>query len=358
MLYIKKISLFNFKNYDELNLSFDKDVNCIVGKNGSGKTNLLDAIYYLAFTKSAFNHLDNQLIKKGETSFFVNGTFKYKKREDFISTGLTRGKKKEFLCNKKPYEKLNEHIGKIPLVLVTPYDTDLIREGSETRRKFFDGIISQLDSTYLNHLIQYNQLLKQRNYLLKSYLETRRLDEDLLTVLTEQMIPFAEYIFTARNNFLKDYIPIFKDKYKLLTNESELVSIQSKLSIKSESISDEFKVSLVKDKQNGRSNFGPHRQDYAFLMNEMNVNKFGSQGQQKSFIIALKLAQFQIIESRKKIRPILMLDDMFDRIDQNRINQFIEMISAKEFGQLFITDTHKERIEKAFFKVPFKLHQF
>lgn len=255
------------------------------------------------------------------------------------------------MFNKKPYEKLNEHIGKVPLVMITPYDTDLIREGSEMRRKFFDGIISQLDTSYLNQLIKYNQLLKQRNFILKSYLETRRLDGDLLTVITDQMIPLARYIFEKRDLFLKAYIPIFKEKYKILTNESEKVTVNSKLKVETDKVEEEFELSLVKDKQNGRTNFGPHRQDYAFLMNDMNINKFGSQGQQKSFIIALKLAQFQIIENQKNIKPILMLDDMFDRIDQNRINQFIEMIRSGEFGQLFITDTHQDRIEATFHNV-------
>lgn len=319
---------------------------------------MLDAIYYLAFTKSAFNHLDSQLIKKGEDSFFLNGHFITNKKKSFISAGLKKGSKKEFMCDKKSYDKLNEHIGKIPVVLITPYDTDLIREGSETRRKFFDSIISQLDSKYLTCLIKYNHLLKQRNSILKTYLETRQINDDLLSVITQQMIPLTTYIFKARKTFLNTFITIFKTKYKVLTNQQEKVNVKSKIDLSVDTIQNEFDINISKDKQTGRTNFGPHRQDYTYFMNDMNVNKFGSQGQQKSFIIALKLAQFEIIENQKGIKPILMLDDMFDRIDQNRINQFIEMINSNQFGQIFITDTHHDRIESTFKNIKHSLIEF
>lgn len=353
MFYIEKISLTNFKNYEELSVSFDPGVNCIVGKNGIGKTNLLDAIYILAFTKSAFNSIDSQLIKHETEGYFVNGFFLHSDEKDFISTGLANGRKKEFLRNKKSIGKITEYIGRYPIVLVTPYDTDLIREGGETRRKFFDGLISQIDPKYLESILKYKALLKNRNSLLKQNLKSGKLDVDLLQVLDDQIIPLAAYINKAREELLKRFTKECSSSYLQLTTAKENIEIIYEAETSIKKLKEQLKEALPKDKMLGRTTYGPHKDDFQFIMNNTSVNKFGSQGQQKSFIIALKLAQFKLIEKDKKIKPILMLDDFFDRIDNERIGKFSQMIKDNQFGQIFITDSHPKRLEESLANIKF-----
>lgn len=348
MFYIKKIWLQNFKNYSEFEAVLSPHINAIVGKNGIGKTNFLDAIYYLGFTKSAFNSIDSQLIRTNEPHFILNGHFANKDDSDFISCRLIAGKKKEINKNKKPIKKVADHIGNYPIVMVTPYDTDLIRDSSESRRKFFDGLISQMDSKYLELLLKYKNLVKQRNALLKTHLKTGRLDDELLSVLTEQMIPIATSINKQRAQILKIFTPEFQKIYAQISSGDEQIGINYSPQTSKKEIQLGFKQSEEKDKILGRTNYGPHRDDYEFLMNDISVNKFASQGQQKSFIIALKVAQFNLIENAKKIKPILMLDDFFDRIDHERIDNFVKMLEADSFGQVFITDSHPERVESLF----------
>jgi len=355
VFYIEKISLQNFKNYTEFSSTFDSGVNCIVGKNGIGKTNLLDAIYFLAFTKSAFNSIDNQLIKNDSTHFYVNGFFNINDDKDFISSGLQKGKKKDFLKNKKSIGKLSKFVGSYPIVLITPYDTDLIRETSDARRKFFDGLISQMDSEYLDVLLKYKNLIKNRNVLLKDNLKYGNLDLALLNVLTDQIIPLAQKINTERTNVLIKFKKEFSKVYKDLTTDSEEIEIEFEAETNSEAIQKGFDNVFEKDKILGRTNFGPHKDDFTFLMNRMSVNKFGSQGQQKSFIIALKVVQFNLIKKAKGIKPILMLDDFFDRIDSERIQNFSKMLKNNKFGQVFITDSHPKRVEKVLKDIPLNL---
>ena len=352
MFYIEKISLQNFKNYTEFNSTFDVGLNCIVGKNGIGKTNLLDAIYLLAFTKSAFNSIDNQLIKDDLTHFYVDGFFKINDETDFISSGLEKGKKKAFLKNKKPIGKLSEYVGSYPIVLITPYDTDLIRESSDARRKFFDGLISQMNSGYLDVLLKYKTLIKNRNIVLKDNLKYRNLDLALLNVLTDQIKPLAKIINEERTKVLASFKSEFTKVYKELTTDSEEIEIECTVETEIDKIQEGFDNTFEKDKILGRTSFGPHKDDFNFLMNNMRINKFGSQGQQKSFIIALKIVQFNLIEKAKNIKPILMLDDFFDRIDDERINNFSEMLKNNKFGQVFITDSHPERIKKVLKDIP------
>ena len=346
MFYIEKISLQNFKNYDEFTSNFTNGVNCIIGNNGIGKTNLLDAIYYLAFTKSAFNTVDSQLIRNKEDAFFINGFFNIKYQKNFISAGFTKGKKKEFLKNKKPIGKISNFIGNFPIVLITPYDTDLIRDTSDTRRKFFDGLISIINPEYLEVLLKYKNLLKNRNSLLKNNLKFGNLDTDLLSVITNQMIPLAQLINKSRLEILDDFITEFSSIYNKITSDIEEIAIGFEAKFTTQELKQCFDESLQKDKILGRTNFGPHRDDFEFTMNNMSVNKFGSQGQQKSFIIALKLAQFNIIEQHKGIKPILMLDDFFDRIDNQRLENFASILKQNHFGQVFITDSHPNRVKK------------
>lgn len=352
MFYIEKISLQNFKNYEVFTSNFKSGVNCIVGKNGIGKTNLLDSIYYLAFTKSAFNSIDNQLINNEFDHFYVNGYFKNNDAIDFISSGLIKGKKKEFLRNKKPIGKISSFIGTYPIVLITPYDTDLIRESSDSRRKFFDGLISQMNIDYLEILLKYKNLIKNRNALLKDNLKHGNLDLALLNVITDQIIPLAQKINQSRSEILNDFKLEFSKVYKELTSDSEEIEIEFDVTSKKDEIQLGFEKSFEKDKILGRTNFGPHKDDFIFLMNELSINKFGSQGQQKSFIIALKIVQFNLIEKAKGIKPILMLDDFFDRIDNERIDNFSKMLRENKFGQVFITDSHPERVEKVLGEFP------
>ena len=355
MFYIEKISLQNFKNYDDFSTDFSQNLNCIIGKNGIGKTNLLDAIYFLAFTKSVFNSVDNQLININQNYFYANGFFVKNNEKDFISSGLVKGKKKEFLKNKKTIGKLSEYVGNYPIVLITPYDTDLIRETSEARRKFFDGLISQMNSEYLEILLKYKNLIKNRNVLLKDNLKYGNLDLALLNVIADQIIPLAKKINEERTSILVDFKNEFAKVYQELTSDTEKIEIEYEVDVEKSDIKSGFDNSFEKDKILGRTNYGPHKDDFNFLMNGMSVNKFGSQGQQKSFIIALKIAQFNLIEKAKNIKPILMLDDFFDRIDNERIENFSEMLKDKKFGQVFITDSHPDRIYKYLDKIEYKV---
>lgn len=346
MFYIEKISLTHFKNYEGFQMDFHPKLNCIVGFNGMGKTNLLDAIYYLAFTKSAFHSTDAQLIHHNADAAFVNGTFIHNTSNNFISFGIEKRKKKQFLVNKKPLERISDHIGNLPIVMVSPYDTDLIRDGSESRRKFFDGIISQLSSEYLDALLTYKQLLKHRNSLLKAYIETGRLNKDLLQVITLQMNDPAAIIMKHRGTFLAEFTPLFTHNYEQLTANAERVEVQYHASFSDTDFDAECALHEQKDMRSGRTSAGPHKDDFEFLFNGTSVHKYGSQGQQKSFIIALKLAQYDILHKQKGMKPILMMDDFFDRIDENRITQFSKMIHEERFGQIFITDSHEKRIKE------------
>lgn len=347
-MHLESIELLNFKNYEEIKLRFSPEINCLVGDNGSGKTNLLDAVHYLSLTKSAFNAVDMQNIRHGEDFMVIRGQFLKADKHDTIQCSLQQGQRKTIKHNKKVYDKISEHIGRYPVVLIAPNDTDVIREGSETRRKFFDSILSQLDQQYLQWLLQYNHVLKQRNSLLKQFSERNSLDRDLLEPYNLKLIELGKSLLQARKSFLEEYLPYFHSHYQNLSEGREQVSIRYESNMDVENPLAKLENSLRRDLALQRTNVGIHKDDYVFELDGYPLKKFGSQGQQKSFLISLKLAHFDIIRQYKGYKPILLLDDIFDKLDDHRIAKLMELVSGHTFGQLFVTDARPERTERIF----------
>lgn len=345
-MHLKKLSLFNFKNFNEADFEFEHKINCFVGKNGVGKTNVLDAIYHLAFGKSYFNTLSVQNIKHGEDFFVIDGEFEKQNRIENISCSLKKGQKKILKRNGKLYEKFSDHLGFIPLVIISPIDSDLIREGSETRRKFIDSVISQLDNQYLQELIQYQKVLAQRNALLKYFALNRVFEMDTLEIYNDQLITLGAQIHQKRKTFLDLFIPIFDRFYKIISNSSETVHLVYESQLNEQSLATLFTENLQKDRTLQYTSVGIHKDDLVFTINEFPVKKFGSQGQQKSFLIALKLAQFEFVQKQSGEKPILLFDDIFDKLDETRVSQIVSMVNNDAFGQIFISDTHPERTEE------------
>lgn len=342
---LNTLSLVNYKNFESQDFEFDTKINCFVGANGVGKTNALDAIYHLSFGKSYFNPVATQNIKHNEDFFVVDGIFTKHDKSEKIVVSLKRGQKKIIKRNGKAYEKFSDHIGLIPLVIISPADRDLIIEGSDTRRKFIDSVISQSDKSYLNNLINYNKVLSQRNALLKYFALNNTFNAQTLEVYNEQLHTYGSKIFKTRDAFLKIFIPIFKARYEAISNNNEIVS----LSYKSDLFDGELNTLLVnninKDKALHYTSVGIHKDDLNFEIDTHPIKKFGSQGQQKSFLIALKLAQFDFIKQQSGVTPLLLLDDIFDKLDESRVAQIISLVDNDDFGQLFISDTHAERTE-------------
>jgi len=348
-MYIQKLSISGFKNHIQADFSFSEKINCFVGNNGAGKTNLLDAIYYLSFCKSFFNSQDSQNIRHGEEFFALHGTYgRNDGTHDLVQCIQRKNSGKRFLLNRKEYDRLADHIGLIPLVMISPYDRDLINEGSEVRRRYIDSVISQFDKVYLDNLIQYNKALFQRNALLKIFAEKHTFDALLLEPWDEQMISLGDLITEKRKGFLEQFIPIFKRYYQLLSQGIEEVNIQFTSLQTGNSYRDSFIAVLAQDRIAQHSTVGIHKDDLAFILDDYPVKKFGSQGQQKSFVIAIKLAQFEYTCEIKGFKPILLLDDIFDKLDDHRVSQLIKLVSENSFGQVFITDTSKERISSIF----------
>jgi len=344
---LNQLNLTGFKNYAEASFKFSKGINCIVGKNGVGKTNLLDAIYYLAFAKTAFTTTDSQNIYTGQDSLTSFGKFN---NDLVVACHYERRKGKTLKVNGEEKKKISHHVGTIPLVLTTPDDTDIIREGSESRRKFFDGAIAQMDADYLKELIDYNQLLKQRNEHLKQAEDPSQINFLLLDTYDHKLLPIAKNISKRREEFLKTYLSSFKANYASLHTSGEIPSIRFRSDVISTDFREKFKISRSKDILMQRTLMGPHRDHYEFLLNDNAVKKFSSQGQQKTFIICLKLAEFDMLSETKGKRPLLLLDDIFDKLDDDRIASLVKLLSEKKrFGQIFITDARKER-SKIFFK--------
>tara|TARA_B100000809_G_scaffold266932_1_gene333234 strand:- start:21900 stop:22979 length:1080 start_codon:yes stop_codon:yes gene_type:complete len=344
-MYLQKLSLVNFKNLTQQVFDFQEKINCFVGDNGVGKTNVLDAIYYLSFAKSYFNSVAVQNIRHGEDFFMLEGSYLLEDREESILCSLKKGQKKIVKRNGKAYEKFSEHIGKFPLVIISPADRDLIVEGSETRRKFIDSVISQQNQSYLKTLIAYNKILVQRNALLKFFAANRTFDAVNLEVYNEQLIQYGEIIHRERKEFLKIFIPIFNERYKTISQGKEEVNLVYKSQLEEQRFSDVLEVAVAKDRILQYTSSGVHKDDLIFEINGYPIKKFGSQGQQKSYLIALKLAQFDFIKQQSSVVPILLLDDIFDKLDENRVTQLISLVNNDQFGQLFITDTHAERTE-------------
>ena len=354
---LKSLSLVNFKNYEEAQLELNSNVNCFIGENGQGKTNLLDAIYYLAFCKSFFNPIDSQNIRHEQSFFVVQGEFNRNKKSENYFCGIKRGQKKQFKKNKKEYEKLSDHIGKVPLVMISPADSFLITDGSESRRKFIDGVIAQFNKGYLENLLNYQRALSQRNALLKSFAENRNFDSDSLSIWNDKLCLFAEPLHNERHAFLEEFIPLFQKHYKQITGNAETVNLKYSSGMNEKKLADLLKEYVLKDRAMRHTTQGIHKDDLTFEIDGYPLKKFGSQGQQKSFVIALKFAQFEFIKLKKKTTPILLLDDIFDKLDQKRVEAIIGMVSTDKFGQIFITDTNMERIKPILKKIkkPFQL---
>lgn len=344
-MFLKRISVLNYKNFSDVTFEFDHKINCFVGKNGIGKTNILDSIYHLANGKSYFNPLAVQNIKHGEEFFVIDGEFEINSRMEQIVCSLKKGQKKTLKRNSKPYEKFSDHIGFIPLVIISPADRDLIVEGSETRRKFIDSVISQLDNSYLQKLIQYQKVIIQRNALLKYFALNHVFEKDTLSIYNEQLISFGQLIFEKRKTFLTDFIPIFNKYHQEITNSAETVQLVYQSDLFEKDTFTLLEENLNKDRALQYTSVGVHKDDLSFEIDHYPIKKFGSQGQQKSFLIALKLAQFDFVKKRSGEKPILLFDDIFDKLDEFRVSKIIEMVNNEEFGQLFISDTHPERTE-------------
>jgi len=348
-MWLKQLSVLNFKNYTESFLDFLPQVNAFAGPNGAGKTNLLDAIHYLALCKSYFNPIDSQHIKKGLDWFMVQGTFEKGDIPDVIACSLKRNQKKQFKKNKKDYTRLADHIGQFPIVMISPNDTSIIIEGSEERRKFIDNVISQTDNLYLDLLIQYNKILLQRNTLLKQVREKGILDLGLLDVFNLQLVEAGERIFERRTQFMTEFLPEFQRYYQYLSTEAEVVSLSYESPLKDSDMETLLRVNFEKDRVLERTSQGIHKDDLIFTIHDgMPLKKFGSQGQQKSFLIALKLAQYSYLRTKKNTKPLLLLDDIFDKLDEYRTRKLMKLVSDDEFGQIFLTDTDGERITRIF----------
>ena len=344
---LKSLSLLNYKNFDSISFEFNEKINCIVGNNGIGKTNILDAIYHLSFGKSYFNPVATQNIKHKEDFFVINGEYEKLDQNEKIVVSLKRGQKKVIKRNNKTYEKFSEHIGFLPLVIISPADRNLITEGSDTRRKFIDSVISQSDKAYLEDLIRYNKVLTQRNSLLKYFALNNTFNSDTIDIYDDQLTEYGSRIFKKRDTFLKTFIPIFKSRYNAISNHNERVDLVYKSDLFSSDLNRLLKSQINKDKALQYTSVGIHKDDLLFNIAEHPIKKFGSQGQQKSFLIALKLAQFDFIKAQSGVNPILLLDDIFDKLDEQRVAQIIKLVDNENFGQLFISDTHAERTENA-----------
>lgn len=348
-MYLQQLTLSNFRNFEEASLEFSEKVNCFLGNNGVGKTNLLDAIYYLSFTKSYFNTADQLSIRHNESFFAIHGTFKRNGDvPDKVSCVLKSGQKKSLKINQKEYDRLSEHIGQFPCVMVSPYDRDLINEGSDVRRKFIDQVISLYDKVYLDNLIRYNRLIEQRNALLRRFAEEHRSEISLLQLIDEQIDAPLKIITGKRSEFVQDFVPVFAKYYKLIAGANEEVNIVYESNVAAGNYLETANSAFRKDLSLRYSSVGVHKDDFLFELQGYPVKKFGSQGQQKSFAVALKLAQFEYVSSIVHFKPMLLLDDIFDKLDPQRVERIISLTEDSLFGQVFITDTEPDRISRLF----------
>lgn len=346
-MFLKNIHTLHFKNLKEENFEFSPKLNCFVGRNGIGKTNLLDAIHYLAFGKSFFSLNDQQNINFREDFFLIEGIFNRKGQEESVSCALKRGAKKILKKDDKIYERLAEHIGKYPLVVISPYDRSLINEGSEMRRRFMDNVISQSDKTYLRSLLIYHKILLQRNSLLKQ-IRRQNFEENhqILDIYNHQMEETGSEIHQKRKKFIEYFKPYLEKHYQKISAKSESVSLEYKSTLSSRNLYESLQAELQKDLALEYTSVGIHKDDLELLIGGSPIKRFGSQGQQKSFLIALKLAQFDFIKKQSNTSPILLLDDIFDKLDEIRVNHLIALVNQECFGQIFISDTHPERMRE------------
>ena len=345
-MFLRDLRLFNFKNYESLSVDFSADINCITGLNGAGKTGLLDAVYVLSTTKSAFTS-DSRSIRHGEAAFSVAGTFHCNEHEDLVVCAYREGERKTVKLNGNFYEKITDHPGKYPVIMMSPDDTDVVREGSDLRRKVFDAALAQIDKEYLEWILLYGKVLRQRNSLLKNFGgRSFGADRALFESYDELIIGLSEKIFRRRTAFLETIYPFFSEKYEYLTERAEEARIEYDSPLADPEFRRAYEDSFEKDLFLQRTSLGVHRDDFVFKIDGHLLRKYGSQGQRKSLVIALKLAFFHALKEAKGMKPILLLDDIFDKLDDVRMAKLTEMISNGEFGQVFITDARPERTEQ------------
>lgn len=339
---LKQLSILNYKNIAQAEVAFSHKINCFFGNNGMGKTNLLDAIHYLSFCKSYINTPDSQLVKDGEEMCMLQGFYDYEGQQEEIFCGIRRKQRKQFKRNKKEYDKLSSHIGLLPLVMVSPQDADLIRGGSDERRKFIDMIISQQDKNYLNALIQYNKALAQRNVMLKE----QRHDNGLYDVLEMQLSLYGETVHEKRKQLVEEFTPLFNHYYREICESAEEVELRYLSQLADGNLEELLRENRERDRILGYTSCGIHKDELEMLLSGSLIRRTGSQGQNKTYLIALKLAQFELLKKTGATLPILLLDDIFDKLDANRVAQIIRIVSGEIFGQIFITDTNRKYLDE------------
>lgn len=344
-MYLKKLALTNFKNYELNELEFSPKINCFVGNNGVGKTNILDAIHYLSLTKSFFNSIDSISIKHGEDYFIVRGTFVRDDEEDQIYCAFQKQKQKLLKRNGKEYKKLSDHVGRYPVVMISPADSALISEGSEDRRKFMNKIISQYSAEYLDSVLKYSKALQQRNKFLKDINTSGNFDPDVLAIWDAQLVKYGSYVYNEREVLINELIPVFQEYYSLISSGKESVKLKYRSHLSEGNFAETLQNSFNKDRYLEYTTIGIHKDDLLLEMNDFLVKSLGSQGQQKSYLVALKLAKFDYIKRKAGFSPILLLDDIFDKFDSERVEQIIRLVGNHRFGQIFITDTHQNRLK-------------
>lgn len=350
-MYLQKLSLLNFKSYLQLDVELHPKINCFVGKNGQGKTNLLDAIYYLSMCKSNFNPIDQQNIRHGESFFVVQGIYMRNSIDENIYCAVKRNAGKIFKRNAKEYQRLSDHVGLIPIVMISPADSSLILDGSEERRRYINGVIAQYNKLYLEDLIRYNKLLVNRNKLLKDASSSRMVQKDLFEVIDEQLDGLAKSIYNERFEFTQKLTPIFQDYYQRVSGGAESVELSYQSHLHDFSLKELLRENFDRDMAIQYTSKGIHKDDMELMVNGFPIKKEGSQGQQKTYLIALKLAQFDFLEKVSGIKPLLLLDDVFDKLDMDRVELFIRLVAKDGFGQIFITDTNKNRLDEILEKI-------
>ncbi len=347
-MHLASLSLLNFRNHNEISLQFDKRIVCFTGANGSGKTNLLDAVYYLAFCKSYFNPADHQIINHTEALMVVQGTFDDNNEELKIYCGLKRGQRKIFKKNGREYDRLSDHIGLISAVMISPTDHFLISGGSEDRRRFLDSVISMQDRSYLENLIAYNRFLLQRNSLLRSFAERNYFDEASIEVWDMQLSQVADVIHLKRKEFITSFATVFSDIYSQIGATREIPTLNYESPLEQGSAQEILTQNMQRDRMAGTTTSGIHKDDIEFQLDGFPLKKFASQGQQKTFLLSLKIAQYYWLKAANGGNPILLLDDIFEKLDNTRVERLFNLVASDNFGQVFITDTDAKRIKKAF----------
>jgi DNA replication and repair protein RecF len=357
-MHLKGLNILNFKTYEQAEIDLHPKVNCFVGNNGVGKTNLLDAIFYLSMCKSNFNSVDYQNVRHNQDFFVIQGVYSRQNKEENIYCAVKKDSGKTFKRNGKEYDRLADHIGYLPIVIISPADVSLILDGSEERRKYMNGVISQYNHPYLDNVLKYNKLLANRNKLLKEKSYNYNSISELLEVIDDQLNGLAKEIYDQRLNFTHELTPIFQQYYQKVSNGVEEVRLDYQSHLAEKSLKELLTQSLEKDKIVQYTTKGIHKDDLALTLNNHPIKKEGSQGQQKTYLIALKLAQFNFIERVSGIKPILLLDDIFDKLDVTRVEQFIRLVSDHTFGQIFITDTNKARLDSILGQIDSGYHLF